>query len=90
MIIPLPSSSIYLKGYKPTEKALEKVGQMLEQLHETRSDSFANARTVRNLFEKLLTVQADRLALEETVSDEDLAAILEEDIEKIDLNDLMR
>ncbi|HBR02874.1 MAG TPA: ATPase [Ruminiclostridium sp.] len=77
-------------GYKPTEKALEKVGQMLEQLHETRSDSFANARTVRNLFEKLLTVQADRLALEETVSDEDLAAILEEDIEKIDLNDLMR
>ncbi len=77
-------------GYKSTEKALEKVGQMLEQLHETRSDSFANARTVRNLFEKLLTVQADRLALEETVSDEDLAAILEEDIEKIDLNDLMR
>ena len=77
-------------GYKPSPKALEKVKQMLTILHDTRSDSFANARTVRNLFEKLLTVQSDRLASLETVSNEELSTIVEEDIEKIDLNELMR
>lgn len=78
-------------GYKPTDEAKAKTEQMLSFLHETRSDSFANARTVRNLFEKLLTIQADRLApSEETVSDEDLAAITEEDLDKIDLSALMR
>lgn len=77
-------------GYKPTEAAAEKVKQMLTQLHESRSDSFANARTVRNLFEKLLAVQADRLAALETVTDEELSVIAEEDIDKIDLSELMR
>lgn len=77
-------------GYKPAENAVEKVEQMLSFLHETRSDSFANARTVRNLFEKLLTIQADRLASYETVTNDDLAAILEEDMDKIDLSELMR
>ncbi len=77
-------------GYNPNEGANEKIKQMLEFLHETRSDSFANARTVRNLFEKLLAVQADRLAALDTVSDEDLSAITEEDLDKVDLNDLMR
>jgi len=77
-------------GYNLTENAEEKVKQMLEFLHETRSDSFANARTVRNLFERLLTIQADRLAELESVSDEDLSTITEADLDKIDLNDLMR
>ncbi|HHU89934.1 MAG TPA: AAA family ATPase [Clostridiaceae bacterium] len=77
-------------GYKLTEEAEEKIKQMLEFLHETRSDSFANARTVRNLFEKLLTIQADRLAAFESVSDEDLSSITEEDLDKVDLNELMR
>ena len=77
-------------GYNTTEEAGEKVEQMLDLLHETRSDSFANARTVRNLFEKLLTIQADRLAPSETVSDEELASITEEDMDKIDLNELIR
>ncbi len=77
-------------GYKLTELAEEKVKQMLEFLHEARSDSFANARTVRNLFEKLLTIQADRLAALESVSDEDLSSITEEDLDKVDLNELMR
>ncbi|MGI6084306.1 MAG: AAA family ATPase [Acetivibrionales bacterium] len=77
-------------GYKLTELAEEKVVQMLGFLHETRSDSFANARTARNLFEKLLTFQADRLAALESVSDEDLSLITGEDMDKIDLNELMR
>ena len=77
-------------GYKPNDIAFEKVNQILSQLHENRSDSFANARTVRNLFEKLLTVQADRLAQLESVTDDDLSTINEEDIGQIELNELMR
>ncbi|MCX7771591.1 MAG: AAA family ATPase [Clostridia bacterium] len=77
-------------GYKPNEASLEKVKQMLSMLHETRTDSFANARTVRNLFEKLLAVQADRLAALETVTNDDLCAIVEEDVDKIELGELMR
>ncbi|MGI6623577.1 MAG: AAA family ATPase [Clostridiaceae bacterium] len=77
-------------GYKLSEEASEKVKQMLDFLHETRSDSFANARTVRNLFEKLLAIQADRLADMESVSNEDLSLIIEEDLDKVELNDLMR
>lgn len=77
-------------GYKTTGEAIEKVEQMLSFLHETRSDSFANARTVRNLFERLLTIQADRLATKETVTDEDLCLMEQEDIDKVDINDLMR
>jgi hypothetical protein len=77
-------------GYKATEEAAGKIKQMLTLLHETRSDSFANARTVRNLFEKLLTIQADRLAVLETVSNEDLSLIIPEDIDKVELTELMR
>ncbi len=77
-------------GYKPEDSAIEKVKEILVQLHESRSDSFANARTVRNLFEKLLTIQADRLAQLETVTDEELTSLREEDLNKIELNELMR
>jgi stage V sporulation protein K len=77
-------------GYKATEEAQAKVKELLSALHETRTDSFANARTVRNLFEKLLTIQADRLAGLENVSDEDLAAILPEDLDAIEIGSLMR
>ncbi len=42
--------------------------------------SFGNARGVRNLFEKILVQQANRLAEMETVTREDLTRILEEDV----------
>lgn len=77
-------------GYKTNEKTTEEVKNMLCRLHEFRTDSFANARTVRNLFEKLLAIQADRLAALETVTDDDLSEIVEDDIKKIEINDLMR
>jgi hypothetical protein len=77
-------------GYKTNEASIAKVKEMLCTLHETRTDSFANARTVRNVFEKLLAIQADRLAALETVSDDDLCTIVEDDVAKIELNDMMR
>jgi len=77
-------------GYKATPEAREKVGSMLKTLYENRSENFANARTVRNLFEKLLTVQADRLATMENISDEELVTITAGDVDKLDAEELMR
>ena len=45
-------------------------------------DGFGNARGVRNLFERALSRQADRLAAFATVSKEDLMTLTKEDIEK--------
>lgn len=77
-------------GYKATSEAKEKVSGMLKTLYEARTENFANARTVRNLFEKILTVHADRLAAKENISDEDLVTIIAEDADKIDLDEMMR
>jgi hypothetical protein len=43
--------------------------------------SFGNARGVRNLFEKILVQQANRLAAMETVSREQLMELTVEDVE---------
>ena len=45
-------------------------------------DGFGNARGVRNLFERALARQADRLAAFSTVTREDLMTLTKEDIEK--------
>jgi len=50
------------------------------EISNTSSISFGNARGVRNLFEQLLVVQANRLAEQETVSREDLMRITVADV----------
>lgn len=47
---------------------------------ELRSASFGNARGVRNTFEKILTAQANRLSLLETITRDDLTQIKKEDV----------
>lgn len=44
--------------------------------------SFGNARGVRNLFERVLVCQADRLARQETVRREDLMRLTAEDVRR--------
>jgi len=77
-------------GYKTTDEAREKVAGMLKTLYENRDENFANARTVRNLFEKILTVHADRLAEKESITDEELVTIIAEDVDKIDFGGILR
>ena len=48
--------------------------------------SFANARDVRNYFEKSLTYQADRIAGIANISDDDLMTLRLEDVQKVVLN----
>ena len=61
------------------ESAKEYLRQYFEAMYEHRSSNFANGRAVRNLFEEVITRQANRLALEEEISDEELNTLTYED-----------
>lgn len=67
-------------GYIVLPEALEKVTICLTEKYETRSENFANAREVRNLFERAVTRQADRLFGKQSPTDEELSELRVEDI----------
>lgn len=67
-------------GYTPTEEAHTRAAELFRDLYETRDDNFGNGRDVRNLFENIIGRQADRLAVMESPTREDLMTILPEDI----------
>ncbi len=48
-------------GYVPTEDVLHYSGMVFEKKYKNRGKNFANAREVRNFFEKAMMNQADRL-----------------------------
>jgi ATPases of the AAA+ class len=52
---------------------------MIDKIEEEKEEDFANARTIRNLFEKVVTCQARRIAFENPNKDE-LTRIAAEDI----------
>ena len=52
-----------------------------------KGENFANAREVRNLFEKIITNQAARVADLEDVDEETLMTITLQDLEDMDEND---
>ena len=60
----------------------EKLPAFFDQLYENRDANFGNARDVRNLFEKLVAIQSDRVAQMENPSREDLMAITLADFEQ--------
>ena len=63
------------------DEAREALKKRIE--HDSRDvDGFGNARGVRNLFERALARQADRLAAFSTITKEDLMTLTKEDIEK--------
>ena len=49
-------------SFEPTEDACKVAGEYFAELVERQDPSFANARTVRNFFEDVVTCQANRLA----------------------------
>ena len=55
-----------------------------DKMYENRDENFGNGRTVRNIFEKAIGAQADRLAALEEVSkatDDQLSLITQKDLE---------
>ena len=61
--------------YRATDEAIVKVKQYIQNAVENKDQNFGNARFVRNLFEKILTQQANRLASESTITNEMLSTI---------------
>lgn len=66
--------------YNLSEEAAKKVASVIEDAVEHKDANFGNARFVRNLFEKIITQQANRITAESKITNEMLAKI-----EKIDI-----
>ncbi len=66
--------------FEPTEAANEKLHHLFTELYDARDRTFGNARLARNLFEKTIEQQANRLAVLPSLTREVLTEILPEDI----------
>lgn len=66
-----------------TEDAEAKLTEILERVHEKRHKAFGNARTVRNLFEKIIECQANRIVSISPITEETLRTLTEEDVPEI-------
>ena len=71
--------------YKLTEEAEKAVKEEIIRLEATKGENFANAREVRNLFEKIITNQASRVSGLEDVDEEGLTTITVEDLKDLDV-----
>ncbi len=69
-----------------TPATRNKLLRIFEELYGSRDKAFGNARLVRNLFEKSIEKQANRLAVLNSLTDEDLTTLLPEDIPTEALN----
>lgn len=67
-------------GYALDEEAEEMLRQKFDIMYENRDEHFGNARTARNIFEKAINAQADRIASQDSFSDTDLENITSADI----------
>lgn len=68
-------------GYTLADEEKQYLLDVFNKMYELRDKNFGNGRTVRNVFEKAIAKQADRLAAEEgELSDEQLQAITLSDI----------
>lgn len=62
-------------GYALSVDARDAAKEMFEDMYENRDEDFANGRTVRNLFEKAVVRQADRLVKFDTLTNEQLETL---------------
>lgn len=68
-------------GFTISEEAIQKVMHYLSSMPEEKRQSFGNARGIRNLFERMVVVQANRIVSYEAPTVEQLTRIEKEDIE---------
>ncbi|MEQ8472966.1 MAG: AAA family ATPase [Marinoscillum sp.] len=69
--------------FELTKDAEEKLSEIFDRLYEKRHRSFGNARVVRNLFERITEIQANRVAKQSDINHELLVKITEKDIPEI-------
>jgi hypothetical protein len=66
--------------YTPDEDAVEAIREYLRMASEEAGE-FGNARGVRNVFEKVLSAQANRLAMAGDITREELMRLTKEDVQ---------
>lgn len=76
-------SNLKKSRYQIKRDAYEYARGYIEQKLMMRDEKFGNARFVRNMFEKIVQNQADRLARMESINNEDLRIIVLEDVQKL-------
>ena len=69
--------------YVIDDNAAGLVAKYLDCLYQNRDENFGNARDVRNLFEKMIANQANRLMNEQLLSDDVITRITVEDLQNI-------
>ncbi len=69
-------------GYALSEEAERWAKEDFQAIYQERDENFGNARDVRNLFEKAVARQADRVAQLEEVTKEQLMELLPEDLKE--------
>ena len=69
-------------GYTLDDKAAEYAGTYFKELYEGRDENFGNARDVRNMFERAVARQADRVAALEHPGREELMALTTADLQE--------
>lgn len=74
-------SNLRKAQYKITQEAFSSVRETINNAVATKSPHFGNGRYIRNLFEKIIQKQSDRLAQISHPTKEQLCIITEEDIE---------
>ena len=71
-------------GYTLDDRAAEYAGTYFKELYEGRDENFGNARDVRNMFERAVARQADRVAALEHPGREELMALTTADLQEED------
>lgn len=72
--------NLRMSRYKIKRDAFVQLQSEIEHAVASRDKNFGNARYVRNLFEKVVQNQANRLAMKESIGDDDLSIITLEDV----------
>jgi len=57
--------------------------RFFESVYQNRDAHFGNARLVRNIFERVIAVQANRISMQSAASEEELMRILQEDLDQV-------
>lgn len=70
--------------YKLTDEADAAVKEEIVRLEKAKGENFANAREVRNLFEKIITNQAARISELDDVDEETLVTLTIDDLKDLD------
>ena len=70
-------------GYQLARDARDYAAKYFEKQWQTRDETFANAREVRNFFERAMAYQANRVAASGNMSDQVLSELLRKDLEAV-------